>query len=450
MIGEWQISRLTKREKSMSEEKSDIKTIGLWGLVFTITGFVVGVSIFILPAELIEIAGPAVLLAYAIAGGMAIVTCFATAQLGTLMPTEGGTFIALSRLLSPFLGFLAVWVLLWSVVLVNSFIGYGFANYIVYFIPELNKTIAAASIILLFGLINISGSSLVVKVQGAMVIFFMIMLSIFILAGLPKFEAENLTPFMPNGAMSVFMAASIGYFSFAGFISLLEFGGEIKKPSKNIPLGLAISFVLVLGSYGGVSLILAGIDTGVPFAEMQTPVLDVAKSFLPEWIIIALVISIIAAAATTVNGLILGYSRDILVIAEAKVFPKFLAKKTKRFNTPANAIIAYTLLSVFVVLFGSGVEQYALVAVIGLLLQQIFIAVSLYRVPKVMKEEYEQAEFKLPRLVINIVSIILFLISSAFIIMHISNNPIIGLLIAGVLAMGSVIYFISMRGQNND
>lgn len=74
------------------------KTIGLWGIVFTVTGFVVGISIFILPAELFELAGPAVLLAYAISGSMAVVTCFATAQIGTLMPTEGGDiccFVAL-------------------------------------------------------------------------------------------------------------------------------------------------------------------------------------------------------------------------------------------------------------------------------------------------------------------------------------------------------------------
>ena len=235
----------------MSTENNEIKTIGLWGLIFTITGFVVGVSIFILPAELIVISGPAVLLAYGVAGAMAVITCFATAQLGTLMPAEGGTFVAITRLLSPFLGFLAVWVLLWSVVLVNSFIGYGFADYIVYFLPDLDRTVAAASIILFFGLINIIGSSLVVKVQGAMVVFFLIMLSIFIVSGLPRFEMENLKPFMPNGIESVFMAASIGYFSFAGFISLLEFGGEIKKPAKTIPLGLAISFILVIGSYGG-------------------------------------------------------------------------------------------------------------------------------------------------------------------------------------------------------
>lgn len=423
------------------------KTIGLWGIIFTITGFVVGVSIFILPAELIDIAGPAVLLSYGIAGAMAVVTCFVVAQLGTLMPAEGGTFVAISRLLSPFYAFLAVWVLLCAVVMVNSFIGYGFANYIVYFFPGLDKTLSAAGIILLFGLVNVLGSSWVVRIQGVMVIFFLVMLSAFIIGGLPNFEPSNLTPFMPNGPASVFMAASIGYFSFAGFVSLLEFGGEIKNPSRNIPLGLLGSFILVLGSYGGISLVLSGIDTGVPFAEMETPVLDVARTFFPDTVITAMVISIVAAAATTVNGLILGYSRDIMVIAEAKFFPEMLARKTEKFNTPANAIIAYTLFSVIVVCLGSGVEQYALVAVIGLLLQQMFLAVSLYRVPTVMKDAYENAEFKLSRQVIKVVSVLLFLISGAFIMMHVINNPMFGVMIIGVFGVGALIYFLSQKGK---
>ncbi|HRW30717.1 MAG TPA: amino acid permease, partial [Emcibacteraceae bacterium] len=194
----------------MSLDLPENKTIGLWGIVFTITGFVVGVSIFILPANLIEIAGPAVLLAYAIAGAMAIVTCFATAQIGTLMPAEGGTYIAISKLMSPYFGFLAVFVLLCAVVLVNSFVGYGFADYIVYFFPDLNKNLAATTVVLFFGLVNISGSDLVIKIQGVLVILFLIMLSIFIISGLPHFEINNLKPFMPNGMGAVFEAAALG------------------------------------------------------------------------------------------------------------------------------------------------------------------------------------------------------------------------------------------------
>ena len=425
------------------------KKIGLWGLVFTITGFVVGVSIFILPAELIEITGPSVLLAYGIAGAMAIVTCFATAQIGTLMPAEGGTFVAISRLMSPFFGFLAVWILLCAVILVNAFVGYGFADYIVYFFPSLNKTIAAACVVLFFGIINVYGSDLVVRFQAVMVIIFLIMLSIFILTGLPEFELKNMTPFMPNGVGAVFQAAALGYFSFAGFISLLEFGGEIKKPSFNIPVGLAISFVIVLGSYGGVSLVLSGISTDGGFQGMTTPVLDVARTFFPDWMISILVLAIIAAAATTVNGLILGYSRDIFVIAQANIFPKYLAKISKKYNTPHYAIITYTLLSVAAISTGSDIEQYALVAVLGLLLQQLFIAVSLYRVPAIMGFELENAQFKLNKLFLKILAVLLFVISVGFIIMMVSGDPRYGVIVIGVLAVGALVYKISAKKESN-
>ena len=422
--------------------EAQIKTIGLWGIVFTIVGFVVGISIFILPAELIIIAGPGVILAYAVAGAMAVVNCFATAQIGTLMPAEGGTFIALSKLLSPFMGFLAVWILLAAVVLVNAFVSYGFADYLVYFIPGLDKTLVAVCVLIFFGLVNVLGSTLVVKFQSIMVIILIIMLSIFILSGVPYFEADNLSPFLPRGLPSVFQAATLGYFSFAGFISLLEFGGEIKNPIRNIPLGLGISFVIVLGAYGGISLILSGVNSPIDYNAVMTPVLEVAKIFLPDWIIDALVLSIIAAAATTVNGLILGYSRDIFVIAEAGLFPKFLAKRSKKYAIPANAIIAYTTISVIAVLMGSSIEQYALVAVLGLLLQQIFLAVSLYRIPAVMGDDYENADFKLPMALLYGIAVLLFIISIGLIAMTVNNAPIFGVFIMGVLSAGSMYYYI--------
>ena len=64
----------------MSSTVLESQKIGLWGIVFAITGFVIGVSIFILPSQLIEITGPAVILAYALAGAMALLNCFAAAE----------------------------------------------------------------------------------------------------------------------------------------------------------------------------------------------------------------------------------------------------------------------------------------------------------------------------------------------------------------------------------
>lgn len=424
------------------------KKIGLWGLVFTIIGFVVGVSVFILPAELVGIAGPAVLLSYFLAGSMAAITCMATAQIGTLIPAEGGSYVAITKLVSPFFGFLAVWVILASIIMVNAFIGLGFADYLAFFFPSLNKTVSAAGIILLFGLINIVGSETVVKVQSAMVVFLLVMLGVFIISGVPHFDSANLTPFMPNGFDAVILAATIGYFSFSGFISLLEFGSEIDNPAKNIPLGLAFSFLIMVTFYGGISLILSGVDAGVDYTTAATPVLEVARVYLPEWVITVLVLSILAAAASTVNGLILGYSRDIFVMSKANLFPNILAKRSAKFDTPIYAIIAFTLFSISAVMIGSDILKYALLAVLGLLLQQAFTAVSLLRVPKVMKEKYATAELKLPKPLLYFTGVLLFLISIGFVTTNIIREPFFGIMIAGLLALGSLYYLIKKKMMN--
>ncbi len=426
-------------------DHANSKKIGLWGLVFTIIGFVVGVSVFILPAELVGIAGPAVLLSYFMAGSMAAITCMATAQIGTLIPAEGGSYVAITKLVSPFVGFLAVWVILASIIMVNAFIGLGFADYFAYFFPTINKTVSAVGIIVVFGLINIVGSQLVVRVQSLMVVFLLIMLGVFILSGVPHFDSSNLTPFMPNGFDAVILAATIGYFSFSGFISLLEFGSEIGKPARNIPLGLTFSFLIMVAFYGGISLILSGVDAGVDYASAVTPVIEVSRLLLPGWVVTILVLSILAAAASTVNGLILGYSRDIFVMSKDNLFPKFLSIRSSRVGTPVYAIITFTALSICAVLMGSDILEYALLAVLGLLLQQAFTAVSLLRVPKVMKEQYDEAEFKLPGPLLYFAATALFLISMGFVTTNIIREPMFGIMIVGLLAAGGLYYFIKQK-----
>ncbi|MEE8077628.1 MAG: hypothetical protein V3T18_01430, partial [Pseudomonadales bacterium] len=69
----------------MSEIRLQRK-IGLSGAVFLLVGNVVGASIFILPGQLAGIAGPAVFIAYLIAGIPAIMNCLIAAQVGSILP----------------------------------------------------------------------------------------------------------------------------------------------------------------------------------------------------------------------------------------------------------------------------------------------------------------------------------------------------------------------------
>ena len=84
--------------------------IGVPGAVFALVGYIIGGSIFILPGELAGQIGPAVFVPYLVAASLALFVCFAAAQIGSAFPLSGGTYMAVSCVVSPFWGFVVVWM----------------------------------------------------------------------------------------------------------------------------------------------------------------------------------------------------------------------------------------------------------------------------------------------------------------------------------------------------
>lgn len=218
------------------------RKIGLWGAITTLVGFVIGVSIFLLPGQLAATTGPAVILSYAIASTIGIFSCLVAAQLGAVLPVTGASFICVARCLSPLLGFIQIWFIITGVALSMALIASGFADYFVGMFPNVDTTLCAVLIILLIGGLNLLGVDASVKIQFAMVAVILFVLLVFSVVGLAEMELARLTPFMPNGMSSVLTAAIPAFFSYAGFLMIVELGGEIERPNRNIPLTLLFSF----------------------------------------------------------------------------------------------------------------------------------------------------------------------------------------------------------------
>lgn len=425
----------------MSAQLDNDQGMGVWGVVSTITGFIIGVSVFILPGQLVELAGPAVVLSYVIAGSVAFLSCIVAAQIGVVLPTDGGSFVAISKLISPFFGILTIWIFLISAIVANAFMAFGFADYFHNFVPTADRSTVAVSVVLAFGFLNIFARQGVVRVQGFMVLLFLMALVMFLLASQPYIEMDRMIPFVAHGYGSVFLAATSAYFSFAGFVLLLELGGEVKRPGKTIPMGLAISFVIVLSTYIAVSVTIAG--SSLDLTSGETPVLSLARQTLPVWMLDAFVMAILAAAATSINSLIMAYSRDIMVVARSGFLPKKVGVISKTTRTPVSAIILLTLLTCLAIILGHRVEDFVVMAVVGLMIQQIFLAICMWRIPKMMQEQYAAAAFRLPVWLIRLVSVVLIIVSVGFIVLLLMAELSIVLLLGGLIFLG-VIYFITV------
>ena len=80
------------------------KHLGLFGVFALATGATLSSGFFLLPSFATEIAGPAVVLAYLIAGLLLIPPMLSKIELATAMPRSGGAYYFLDRSLGPMVG----------------------------------------------------------------------------------------------------------------------------------------------------------------------------------------------------------------------------------------------------------------------------------------------------------------------------------------------------------
>ncbi|MFC7050114.1 APC family permease [Emcibacter nanhaiensis] len=371
------------------------RELGLAGVVVTVVGYVIGASIFVLPGQLAGATGPAVVLAYGLAAVIAVFSCIVAAQLGSVFPKTGAGYVAIARLVSPMGGFVTIWLMLAVYILAIALIASGFADYFTRLFPAVNSTVAAYGVVLFFGIINLGGARRLVNLQTLLVLIFMVALVAVSLGGIAAVKAENITPFLPLGMKPVMQAVVPAFFSYGGFMVVMELAGEIRKPARTIPFGLLLSFVVVLVTYLCLSLALVGSIPWQTLATLRAPVSHLAEILFGEWGGTFVAIAAVGAAATSVNALILVASRDIIALAEAGIFSEKLRDGDGGESRARNSVILVVFFSVVALMLGQTVMEYAVWVSGVTLLYQVIIGVAMLRILAREPEAYAAAGFKL-------------------------------------------------------
>ncbi|MEW5784315.1 MAG: amino acid permease [Bacillota bacterium] len=351
------------------------RSISLTGAVFTLIGYVVGASIFILVGPLAGDAGPALWLAYILAAVPAFFVCFTSAQMASVLPVTGANYVAASRTLSPFWGFLMAWTVMVTTGVGMALLAYGFAEYLGHLVGGVNIMLTAVAVVLFFGTLNYIGVRLSVAVQVIMVVEFILALLVFGIAGLFSMDTAMMVPLMPNGFGAVVVVAITGYFSYSGFAIIADMGGEIKNPSRNIPIALAVALFMVFLMYTLVTVSLVGNMDWRALGTMQAAVARTAELFLPGWLAAVISFSALFAAATSIHAVIMSSARQVFALARDRIWPETFGK-VNRFKTPGNSVILITAISVAGILIGTTVQNYAVVTVIGFMIMQILVGLS--------------------------------------------------------------------------
>ena len=241
----------------MSLKKNNSRHIGVWTASAFVISSMIGTGVFTsLGYQLVDIntAFP-ILLLWLIGGIISLFGAFSYSELASAFPRSGGEYSILSKVYHPAVGFIGGFVsstIGFSAPAVLAAIALG--KYTVAIFPQLNSTIIASVIILLFNLIHSQTLKYGRLIQDWTTIGKIVLIVFFIISGLLIDSPQNISflPIPNDGSliMSSSFAVSLVWVSYAytGWNSTVYIAGEVKNPQKNIHYSLLFStaFVTVL------------------------------------------------------------------------------------------------------------------------------------------------------------------------------------------------------------
>jgi APA family basic amino acid/polyamine antiporter len=415
--------------------------ISLTEAVFALVGYIIGGSIFILPGALAGQVGPGVFVAYLLAAAVALFICVASAQIGSAFPMSGGTYVAVSSVISPFWGFMVVWMGVLVIFTSTSALAYGLVDYLTPFIPALadHRFIGAVLSIVLFTGVNLLGIRTAVWAQIVMVIAFMGVLLVFGVGGLFHSRAANFTPLFPFGLAAVLQTTIPAFYSYSGFSAIVTFGGEIVNPRRNIPLVLVISLPLIMATYTLVTLAMPGVVNWRELSAGDATLSRVAAVFLPAGVGVFIGIAAVCAIATSINGLLLSKSRDVYSLALDQIFPEALSRMG-RFGEPRGALLAMCGVAVLGVSLRRSFVEYASMAVLCVMVIHVLQGVVILLLPRRMPEHYQAAAYRLSQPARMFWGIGLIVVASVFILSGVASERVGGVVYLAACGLGACWY----------
>lgn len=344
------------------------RELGTFGAVMMGLGSIVGTGVFVSIGIGAGVAGPAVVLAIAVAAVVAACNGLSSAQLAASHPVSGGTYEYGYKYLNPYLGFTAGWMFLCAKSASAATAALGFAGYMLTLLdvqsPLWRMGLGLGAVVVLTAVIlggirqsNITNIAMLTVTLGALLFFVVAGMR-----GLFANAAEAFIPFFPPPSAGVspwralFHASALMFVAYTGYGRIATLGEEVRAPERTIPRAIVITLIVTMLLYGAVSLVAVGNVGAETFATMtvdsSAPLELVAAGFgIPGGATI-LALGAVTAMLSVLLNLILGLSRVLMAMGRRRDMPPVVARISKVGQTPEVAVVTVGVLIAVLVLIG--------------------------------------------------------------------------------------------------
>ncbi|MDB5434651.1 MAG: amino acid-polyamine-organocation superfamily protein [Phenylobacterium sp.] len=318
-------------------------------------GAIIGTGIYTLTGVAAGLAGPAVILSFAVAGAVCACAALSYAEMATLMPHAGSAYSYSYATL----GELVAWVIGWSLILeytlVCSAVSVGWSGYASGLIEQAHWAVPKAllagpeagglvNLPAVFIALAVTGMLLVGTRESATVNFILVCVKLVALAAfvaltLPSFDASHFHPFAPFGYAAheidgkkygVMGAAAIIFFAFYGFDAISTAAEETKDPRRDLTIGIIGSMLLCTLIYMVVAAAALGASPFNVFSKSAEPLAFVLRQ-LHQPIAASLIAgAAVVAMPTVIMVFMFGQSRVFFAMARDGLLPRALTAVSPR------------------------------------------------------------------------------------------------------------------------
>lgn len=399
--------------------------MGLTSATTLVMGSMIGSGIFIVSSEIArEVNSPGLLIvAWLVTGFMTITGALCYGELAAMMPRAGGQYVYLRESLGPLWGFLYGWTL-FLVIQTGTIaaVGVAFGKFLGYFFPSISSThwivhiakvpsipvgpmvlgnmdvglntqnLIAIVVIVFLSVVNIFGLKTGALIQNVFTIAKASALFGLVVLGLAigrnaQAIAANFTDFWRNagwhaqhavqvgvggpvaivGTLTIVAVAQVGsLFSSDAWNNVTFTAGEVKNPSRNLPLSLAMGTGIVILLYVATNFIylmvlplngdphgLTTLARGIKYATEDRVGSAAMFQMFGQAGGAAMAVAILLSCFGCDNGLILAGARVYYAMAKDKLFFRKVADLHPKYKTPVVSLMVQAVWTCILCLSGS-------------------------------------------------------------------------------------------------
>ena len=376
-----------------------VRGIGLRALTASIVNATVGAGIFVLPGAVgarLGAAAPVAYVACALTMGLIVASL---AMAGSRVSLTGGPYAYIEAAFGPYVAFLGG-VLLWlSCVLAAASVGSALATTAGLVVPLLGAGFERAVFLaVLFGslaAVNVRGVRQGAGVVQLLTLAKLLPLIVFVAVGIFFVDPAALAWPGPPPGSALGETVLLLVFAFVGVELALIPSGEVREPSRTVPLAVFLALGITTLLYLAIQLVAQGVLGSDLARSIDAPLAEASARFLGAGGRSLVLAGTAVSMLGYLSGDMLGAPRLLFAFGRDRVLPAGFASVHPRFHTPHVSILAHAALAyglAFVGTFG----QLVLLSNVAVLLLYLLCSAGAFELSRRDVRDEGAAPFRFP------------------------------------------------------